>query len=135
MVELSNISIKSLLIVLLLTVGIFSISTKLLSSNLTYAQTSPTPSSFTGIGDLKKTTSAGALDILLQISPQPIGHTDPTSFQIYTGFLFKDIIPTAQGSPLCYQTLSGSFLTPAGAGGSATRNEYGWYAQSQIPCN
>jgi len=78
---LSNISIKSLLIVLLLTAGIFSISTKLLSSNLTYAQTSSTPSS-SGTGDLKKTTSAGALDILLQISPQPIGHTDPTSFKI-----------------------------------------------------
>jgi hypothetical protein len=83
MVELSNISIKSLLIVLLLTAGIFSISTKLLSSNLTYAQTSSTSSSSsTGTGDLKKTTSAGALDILLQISPQPIGHTDPTSFKI-----------------------------------------------------
>ena len=78
---MSNISIKSLLIVLLLTAGIFSISTKLLSSNLTYAQTSSTPSS-SGTGDLKKTTSAGALDILLQISPQPIGHTDPTSFKI-----------------------------------------------------
>ena len=61
--------------------------------------------------------------------------SDPASFQIYTGFLFEDTRPTAQGSPLCYQTLSGSFLTPAGAGGSATRNEYGWYAQSPIICN
>lgn len=61
--------------------------------------------------------------------------SDPTSFQIYTGFLFKDTTTNSLGMPLCYQTLSGSFLTPAGAGGSATRNEYGWYAQSPIPCN
>jgi hypothetical protein len=61
--------------------------------------------------------------------------SDPTSFQIYTGFLFKDTTTNSLGMPLCYQTLSGSFLTPAGAGGSATRNEYGWYAQSSIPCN
>jgi hypothetical protein len=57
--------------------------------------------------------------------------SDPTSFQIYTGFLFKDTTTNSLGNPLCYQTLSGSFLTPAGAGGSATRNEYGWYAQSE----
>ena len=61
--------------------------------------------------------------------------SDPTSFQIYTGFLFKNTTTNSLGMPLCYQTLSGSFLTPAGAGGSATRNEYGWYAQSPIPCN
>ena len=61
--------------------------------------------------------------------------SDPTSFQIYTGFLFKDTTTNSLGSPLCYQTLSGSFLTPAGSGGSATRNEYGWYAQSPIRCN
>ena len=61
--------------------------------------------------------------------------SDPASFQIYTGFLFKDTGQNSLGSPLCYQTLSGSFLTPAGAGGSATRNEYGWYAQSPIRCD
>ena len=61
--------------------------------------------------------------------------SDRTSFQIYTGFLFKDTGQNSLGSPLCYQTLSGSFLTPAGAGGSATRNEYGWYAQSPIRCD
>ena len=49
--------------------------------------------------------------------------SDPTSFQIYTGFLFKDTTTNSLGTPLCYQTLSGSFLTPAGAGGSATRND------------
>ena len=31
--------------------------------------------------------------------------------------------------------LEDPFLTPSGAGGSATRNEYGWYAQSQIRCD
>jgi hypothetical protein len=62
--------------------------------------------------------------------------SDPSSFQTYTGFLFKDAKENPQGSPLCYQILSGSFLTPAGAGGSANRNEFGWYAQSpQILCD
>ena len=36
--------------------------------------------------------------------------SDPTSFQIYTGFLFKDTTTNPLGMPLCYQTLSGSFL-------------------------
>lgn len=59
--------------------------------------------------------------------------SDPSSFQVYTGYLFKDV-RQFDGSQKCYQTLTGSFLTPAGAGGSATKNEYGWYAQTPIPC-
>ena len=31
---------------------------------------------------MKKTTSGGALDVELQTSPQPVGHTGPTSFKI-----------------------------------------------------
>ena len=62
---------KSLLIVLVLVAGFFSI--QILSSSVTYAQST---------GDMKKTTSGGALDILLQPSPQPVGHSGPTSFKI-----------------------------------------------------
>jgi hypothetical protein len=44
----------------------------------TYAQTpSSSPNS-----SMKKTTSGGALDVVLQPSPEPIGHTGPTSFKV-----------------------------------------------------
>jgi hypothetical protein len=73
--KLSTITIKYLLIVIALAAGIFSIRT--LSLTLTYAQSPPGSG-----GNMKKTTSGGALDILLQPSPQPIGHTAPTSFKV-----------------------------------------------------
>jgi hypothetical protein len=85
--KLSTITIKYLLIVIVLAAGIFSIRT--LSLTLTYAQTPPSSSSSADIGagaasggNMKKTTSGGALDILLQPSPQPVGHTAPTSFKV-----------------------------------------------------
>jgi hypothetical protein len=83
--KLSTITIKYLLIVIVLAAGIFSIRT--LSLTLTYAQTPSSSSSSAGTGaasggNMKKTTSGGALDILLQPSPQPIGHTAPTSFKV-----------------------------------------------------
>jgi hypothetical protein len=55
---------------LLVVAGIFSIP--VLSS---YTQTSPS-------GGMKKTTSGGSLDVLLQPSPEPVGHTGPTSFKV-----------------------------------------------------
>lgn len=45
----------------------------------TYAQTTPPSSTSAG---MKKTTSGGTLDVVLQPSPQPIGHTAPTSFKV-----------------------------------------------------
>ena len=86
--KLSTITIKYLLIVIVLAAGIFSIRT--LSLTLTYAQTPPSSSSSSADigagaasgGNMKKTTSGGALDILLQPSPQPVGHTAPTSFKV-----------------------------------------------------
>lgn len=64
--------------------------------------------------------------------------SDPSSFQTYTGYLFIDIRPNLnpQGTAnLCYQSLAGSFLTPAGGGGSSSRNEFGWFAETQILCD
>jgi hypothetical protein len=78
-------SMKSLLVALVLMAGIFSILIVLPS--LTYAQTSPTSSSSgsgsnNSNGNMKKQTSGGALNVLLQPSPQPVGHTSPTSFKV-----------------------------------------------------
>lgn len=33
-------------------------------------------------GDLKQQTSGGALGVVIQLSPQPIGHTGPTSLKV-----------------------------------------------------
>jgi len=54
----------------------------LISSSVSYAQTPPPDSSAGGAGGMKKQTSGGALDILLQASPQPAGHTSPTSLKV-----------------------------------------------------
>ena len=54
----------------------------LISSSVNYAQTPPPDSSAGGAGGMKKQTSGGALDILLQASPQPAGHTSPTSLKV-----------------------------------------------------
>lgn len=58
-----------------------------ISPFLSYAQTSPaSTSSDSGAsgsaGGMKKQTSGGALDIVLQASPQPAGHTSPTSLKV-----------------------------------------------------
>jgi hypothetical protein len=54
--------------------GTFSILTSPI-----YAQTSPPSSS---AGGMKKTTSGGTLDVVVQPSPEPVGHTGPTSFKV-----------------------------------------------------
>jgi hypothetical protein len=57
-------------------------------------------------------------------------NADPSSVQVYTGYLFKDPLNNA-ASPY---TLAGYFETfaPPG-GGSALRSVYGWYAQWTAP--
>jgi hypothetical protein len=74
-------------VTLVLMAGIFSISTVLTS--LTYAQASPMSSSSSGSGsndsnngNMEKQTSGGALDVILQLSPQPVGHTGQTSLKV-----------------------------------------------------
>jgi len=66
-----------LLSIVLMTVvaGIFSILTSPI-----YAQTSPPSSS--SAGGMKKTTSGGTLDVVVQPSSEPVGHTGPTSFKV-----------------------------------------------------
>jgi hypothetical protein len=66
-----------LLSIVLMTIvaGIFSILTSPI-----YAQTSPPSSS--SAGGMKKTTSGGTLDVVVQPSPEPVGHTGPTSFKV-----------------------------------------------------
>ena len=48
---------------------------------------------------------------------------DPTTFQIYTGYLFQ----TPPGNDLSY-TLAGTFEAFAGTGATARATVYGWYA-------
>ena len=62
------------LLVMTIVAGIFNMPTL-----PTYAQTTPPSSPSAG---MKKTTSGGTLDVVLQPSPQPIGHTAPTSFKV-----------------------------------------------------
>lgn len=59
-----------------------SILVILIASSVSYAQTPPSDSSAGGAGGMKKQTSGGALDIVLQASPQPAGHTSPTSLKV-----------------------------------------------------
>ena len=47
---------------------------------LVYSQTSDNDGS--NNGDLKKQTSGGALGVLIQPSPQPVGHNGPTSLKV-----------------------------------------------------
>jgi hypothetical protein len=44
-------------------------------------------SSSAGSDNIKKQTSGGSLDVILQTSPQPVGHTNPTSLKVH--FLTK----------------------------------------------
>jgi len=56
------------------------IAVTLVSSSFTLPTYAQTPSS--SPNSMKKTTSGGALDVVLQPSPEPIGHTGPTSFKV-----------------------------------------------------
>src|ERR671931_106251 len=74
---------ESLLVASVLMAGIFS--TLIVVPSLTYAQTSNSSSSGSGSnsnGNMKKQTSGGALDVILQPSPQPVGHTGQTSLKV-----------------------------------------------------
>ena len=57
---------------------------------------------------------------------------NPASFQVYKGYMFEIMVQPN----VCIRTLAGEFVTPAGAGGTPQRNEFGWIAQDQevIPC-
>ena len=57
------------------------ITVTLVSSSFTLPTYAQTPSSSPN-SSMKKTTSGGALDVVLQPSPGPIGHTGPTSFKV-----------------------------------------------------
>ena len=56
--------------------------------------------------------------------------TLPTTFQIYTGYLF--LVPT-QTNEIHY-TLAGNFeiYSPAGQGGTASANTYQWFAYQDV---
>ena len=76
-------SMQNLLITLVLMVCSFSIL--IVFPSLTYAQSSsssPSSGSNNSNDNMKKQTSGGALDVVLQLSPQPVGHTDPTSLKV-----------------------------------------------------
>src|SRR5919205_2876587 len=76
-------SMQNLLITLVLMACSFSIL--IVFPSLTYAQSSSSSSSSgsnNSNDNMKKQTSGGALDVVLQLSPQPVGHTDPTSLKV-----------------------------------------------------
>jgi hypothetical protein len=72
-------NVKTSFIVLVLTAGILGI---LAPPSVTSAQITSSSSSSAGGSGMKKPTSGGALNVLLQASPQPVGHTSPTSFKV-----------------------------------------------------
>jgi len=71
-------SIKNLILALVLTAGIFSIAWMPL---LVYGQTSSSGKAGSN-GNIKKQTSGGAIDILLQPSPEPLSHSGQTSLKV-----------------------------------------------------
>src|ERR687884_2288057 len=76
-------SMQNLLVTLVLMACSFSIL--IVFPSLTYAQTSSSSSSSgsnNSNDNMKKQTSGGALDVVLQPSPQPVSHTGPTSLKV-----------------------------------------------------
>ena len=74
---------KNLLITLVLMACSFSIL--MVFPSLTYAQSSSSSSSSgsnNSNDNMKKQTSGGTLDVVLQPSPQPVSHTGPTSLKV-----------------------------------------------------
>ena len=70
---------KNLALVLMLAAGIcFGI---IGSPSLVYGQTSSGKAGSNN-GDLKKQTNGGSLGVMVQPSPQPIGHTGPTTLKV-----------------------------------------------------
>jgi hypothetical protein len=76
---LSATDIKNTIAVLVVMTVILGIL--IMTPSLTYAQNSTPPSS-SGGESMKKPTSGGTLDVFLQPSPQPLGHTSSTSFKV-----------------------------------------------------
>ena len=61
-----------------------------------------------------------------------INPNDPTSFQSFSGYAWDEPPdPDRPGRTTYY--LAGSFETYAGAGGTAARPTYGWFARHQQP--
>ena len=76
-------SMQNPLIILVLMTCFFSIL--IVFPSLAYAQSSSSSSSSgtnNSNGNMKKQTSGGALDVILQPSPQPVSHTGPTSIKV-----------------------------------------------------
>ena len=67
--------------VILSSVMIYSILSILGLPLVTYGQSSSSSSPTESI-NMKKQTSGGALDVVLQPSPQPVSHTGPTSLKV-----------------------------------------------------
>ena len=67
--------------VILSSVMIYSILSVLGLPLVTYGQSSSSSSPTESI-NMKKQTSGGALDVVLQPSPQPVSHTGPTSLKV-----------------------------------------------------
>lgn len=61
-----------------------------------------------------------ALTLLRMINP-----SDPSTCQVYTGYLFAD-------RDDAILSLAGSFEAFVGTGASATQSEFGWYARQQV---
>jgi hypothetical protein len=76
-------SMQNLLITLVLVACFFSML--IVFPSLTYAQSfssSSSSGSNNSNDNMKKQTSSGALDVVLQPSPQPVSHTGPTSLKV-----------------------------------------------------
>lgn len=59
-----------------------------------------------------------------------INAADPSTLQVYSGYLFQN--RDQQGQPIPYFSLAGSMEAFAGTGAVAQRTEYGWYAQQEV---
>ena len=66
---MANVSFKALVVIMLLMLGIFSIT----YTSSAYAQTT---------GAMQKKTTGGSLDILLEPSPEPLQNKGETKFKI-----------------------------------------------------
>ena len=60
-----------------------------------------------------------------------INTSQPATFQIYTGYLFRNPI-TPQGGQNVTYTLTGYFVAFSGSGGTAQMNHFGWFAQVTV---
>lgn len=69
--------------------------------------------------------AAGRLTFLRMGDP-----ADPTSYQAWDGYQWDDLNPQPGENKRSH--LAGSFETFAGAGGTAQRPTYGWYAEIEI---